>query len=125
MVDSSPLGPFILRIGAPSPAADRLCEQLGHRSWVYITACNPRSRVLTPQQNAARMAQLEQLLRAQGWQFFPGAGRGEDPSWAPEPSLFVPGIDRELALQLGRHFHQHAVVYGEQGGTAELLITSS
>lgn len=124
VVDDSPIGSFTLRIDAPAPIANRLCEMFGKQSWVYITACNPRSQALSPQENAARMAQLEAALRAHQLPFFAGKGIGEDPNWIPEPSLFVIGADRELSLKLGRRFEQFAVVYGELGGTAQLLEIS-
>ncbi|NLO80373.1 MAG: DUF3293 domain-containing protein [Xanthomonadaceae bacterium] len=124
VVDTSPIGRFVLRIGQPSAAADRLCRLLGQASWVYVTACNPRSRLLPPEENAARMAALERVLQAQGWRYFPGTGCGDDLNWPPEPSLLVPGVDRAQAVSLGRRFEQNAVVYGELGGPAQLLLTA-
>jgi sugar phosphate isomerase/epimerase len=120
-VGESPVGAFVLRVGERSALVDRLCRRLGRDAWAYITACNPRSQVLTPAENERRMAQLTSLLDARRLPYFFGAGMGEDADWAPEPSLLVLGADRELALELGRRFEQYAVVYGVLGEPAQLL----
>lgn len=120
-VETSPVGPIVLRVAEHSPRVDRLCQRLGRQSWVYVTACNPRSQVLAPAVNAARMQQLSRVLEARGLPFFPGAGLGEDPAWEPERSVLAVGVDRALALELGQQFEQYAVVYGELGEPAQLL----
>lgn len=120
-VDASPAGCFCIRIGAPSPEADRLCAAQGQTAWAFVTACNPRSQPLPPAQNAARMRMLETEVAALGLACYPGAGVGEDGDWPPEASLLIIGADRALARRLGQRFNQYAVVVGELGGIAELL----
>jgi hypothetical protein len=51
-----------------------------------------------------------------------GQGVGEDPSWAPELSLFIIGISKEEALFIGNKFEQNAIVYGVIDSAPELLI---
>jgi hypothetical protein len=53
---------------------------------------------------------------------FLGEGIGDDGAWPPEPSILVLGIEREAAVQLGRLFGQRAIVCGELGGLATLVL---
>ena len=42
--------------------------------------------------------------------------------WPPEKSLLILGIDREEARELGSQFGQNAIIFGERGGSPELLM---
>ena len=53
---------------------------------------------------------------------FPGEGIGDDGTWPPERSLLVLGIDHAGAVQLGHRFGQRAIVWGELGGLAALVL---
>jgi hypothetical protein len=110
-----------IRVGQHLDAVDRICQQHGHRTWVFITAYNPRSRLLTDEENHHRNAELRQILIERGFFFTEGEGRCDDPAWKPEKSFFVPGVTRQFALDLGQRFNQNAVVFGIVGGPAELL----
>ena len=52
----------------------------------------------------------------------PGEGIGEDGAWLPERSILVPGMECDAAVQLGRRFDQRAIVCGEVGGVAALVL---
>lgn len=110
-----------IRIGQHLDAVDRICEQHGFQTWAFITAYNPRSRLLTDEENCRRNEELRLVLIEQGFFFTEGEGQCEDPTWKPEKSFFVPGVTRQLALDLGLRFNQNAVVFGVVGGPAELL----
>lgn len=75
-----------------------------------LTAANPGGRVLSPEENAQRMAQLLQELDARGLKPInqKGVYGGE-----PEPSLMVPGLSAEDSAALGRQFGQDAVITHE------------
>lgn len=110
-----------VRIGAHSPEADRICRDAGVSTWLFITAYNPRSQRLSSSENSLRMMELCSMVSARGLHYSEGEGQGEDNTWEPERSIFVPGATRDLAHQLGLHFEQYAVVFGEVGGVAELV----
>jgi hypothetical protein len=53
---------------------------------------------------------------------YTGEGIGVDGTWPPERSILVLGIEREAAVQLGGRFGQVAIVFGEAGGPATLVL---
>jgi hypothetical protein len=115
-------GHLCLRIGVSNPALDALLSAERARSWAYVTAYNPGSMPLGESENAKRQRVLEQAVREAGFLFFYGTGIGDDAQWPPEPSLLILGITRDQAVDLGRRFGQRAIVYGEAGGSPELLV---
>ena len=117
----TPEGPVALRIGAPSPALDLLLARLGVSAWAFITACNPGSIPRSPEENLRSNADLLERLRRLGYDPLPGAGIGDDGGRPPEPSFFVPGIEADEALRLGRLHRQNAIVVGRAGEAPELL----
>jgi hypothetical protein len=53
---------------------------------------------------------------------YEGHGVGEDPRWEPERSLFIIGISKDDASEIGKKFEQNAIVYGKIDFAPELLI---
>lgn len=80
---------------------------------------------LTDEENARRQSALADAVSRLALPAFEGEGVGDDRRWPSEPSLLVVGITKEAALDLGRRFGQAAIVFGERGGTAELLDCSA
>jgi hypothetical protein len=120
-VDDGPFGPFVIRIGEMSIAADRLLAQHGQSEWAFMTACNPGSAQIAPQENARRMAELQAVCRSRGWPHYAGAGVGRDGSWPPEPSFLVVGIREPEAIAVARQFGQNAIVAGRIGEPCRLV----
>ena len=119
-VDAKPQ-PIAVRIGAHQPELDRLLSGFGARRWAFISAWNPRSMRVATWRNARRHRELIRTLKHQGLRWLPGIGEGDDPSWAPEPSVLVVGMSAPQARRVGRRFGQNAVVIGRLGGPARLL----
>lgn len=113
--------PIDIRIGSAPPALARLLENGGATTWAFVTAWNPRSNALPPDENQARQRALIELVGRHGWPALPGLGIGHDETWQPEESLLILGISRQEALGLARRFGQAAIVFGERGGPAELV----
>jgi N-formylglutamate deformylase len=86
---------------------------------VIITAANPNSAEGTSSHSAdaepdhARDAEanaaLANELRQRGLAFFSVDAHAPDPDEHAEASFFVPGMELEVALELGRRFEQNAV----------------
>jgi hypothetical protein len=117
-------GRFGLRIGVRVPKLDTLLAEHGVDSWAYVTAYNPGSVRFDEPHNRRRQDELERLVHETGRACFRGEGVGDDNRWPPEPSLLVLGIPRAEAVALGQRFGQRAIVYGETGGSPELLWCS-
>lgn len=115
----TPRGPLVLRVGRGNADLDRLLDERGVATWVYITAYNPGSVPTPDAENETRQRELRAAVERAGYAYFEGAGVGE--GWPAEPSLLVLGVSEAEAEELGRRFGQVAVVVGERGGAARLL----
>jgi hypothetical protein len=106
---------FPLRVDQRHPEFDAFLAPFG-TEWAFLTACNPRSRLLTPTENRRRTAELEQALHGQT--FWPGLGVGMS-DWFPEAS-FCAVMPLTEAIELARRFDQNAILVGRIGEAAEL-----
>lgn len=113
--------PIEIRVDRLHPEVDRLLAQYGASDWAFVTACNPGSQRLTPDENGARHARLRERVAALGLAVHDGEGVPDAPDWPPERSLWIAGLEREAARLLGQEFGQYAVVTGQAGAAAELV----
>ena len=113
----------VLRHDQHHPQLDAFLRQKHGDSehWVFITAWNPRSQLLSAVQNQERQESLIQEVRRKKLSFYPGVGRAPDgaPSWS-EDSILVVGLNESLSVELGRRFEQNAVLVGSVGHPAAL-----
>lgn len=116
-----PEGEVVLRIGRCCELLDRLLARAGSACWAFVSAANPGSIQLAPEENARRHAHLLAVLEEGGMAVFPGTGEPDHPGWPAEPSVLVLGIDRSAAMALGRRFGQNAIVFGRIGEPASLV----
>jgi hypothetical protein len=95
-----------LRLGepaaVPAPAPGRV--------HAVLSAGNPRSRKLTPAQNALADAALRTRLDALGLAWRPALGVGRDGDWPPETSLWILDIAPAQLDALALAFEQNACV---------------
>ncbi len=89
------------------------------RAFVIVTAHNPRSEKLSGEENERRHRELERVLLERRAAFGPSVGESPDGAWREE-GVVVYDVSLEGALELGRRFEQHAVLYG-QGGRVALV----
>lgn len=117
--------PFVLRVDQSSAALDALLDAVGRDCAAFVTAWNPFSVVTDEATNRAAQARLEAELRAAGHAPVPGCGRDPLGHWPGEPSLLVPGLGRDAALDLGHRYGQHAVLWVRRGAPVELAWTGA
>jgi len=122
--------PLEILIGRGHPKLDELLAQLsapthfsgrdasGH--WALLTAYNPGEDQPPEELNRDRMAALVRGLDQYGLQHLDADGEGVD--GFTEPMLFLPHCPRQFAERVGRVYRQWAIVVGERGGEATLLI---
>jgi hypothetical protein len=120
----TPRARLALRVGQRCLDLDALLNDHGLSTWAYFTASNPGSRRLSDEDNSARQRELEGDVARLGVRAYPGAGVADDGLWPPEPSLLILGIARGEAIGLGRRYGQVAIVCGELGRAAELVLCS-
>jgi hypothetical protein len=99
-------GEVTLRIGGctalPAPVRGRV--------HAVLSACNPRSRLLTPAENAHADAALRDRIETMGVSWRPARGVGRSGDWPPEPSLWLQDIAVDRLDQLALAFEQNACV---------------
>ena len=117
----APGGRMTIRIDQNHPVLDEAVAQAGCDCWCFITAWNPASEPLDPEENATRNAALAAELKREGRVFYPGRGQDAEGAWPAEESFLVFGLQREVARQAGQRHGQNAVVWGEVGGPAQLI----
>lgn len=112
-----------LRIGEPPPPA--VTAWIGGDGYaVYLTACNPRSEVLTTDDNEARMADLRRRLYVAGTRWLEGSAAIPGQPWR-EPSVLVAGLPLRRIDALARAFGQNASVHVRTDAPARLRLHRS
>ena len=81
------------------------------RAFAIVTAHNPRSEKLSDEENERRHEKLEKVLCERNAVFGLSVGESPDGAWREE-GVIVYDVALEEALELGRRFEQHAVLYG-------------
>ena len=112
---------FYITVDRQSPDIDRLLALHRLDAWAYITAHNPKSQLLKPENNSLRNQRLLSRIGGSGHPVFKGWGIGSDPDWLPEDSYLILGIPRTDAILLGTEFGQNAILVGRSGQVAELV----
>lgn len=110
-----------VRVGHLHSQAEYLLDRNNVKTWCFITAENPLSVNLSPDENIRRNTRLRTELA----EYYVIEGEGRDPNgaWQPEKSFFVAGIKQTTAKKLATRFGQRAIVFGEKGKPAELIET--
>jgi hypothetical protein len=107
-------------IGKRCPPIDDLIVRGNLSTWALITAANPYSQPLSELENQQRHHQLIKHLEKLKLSWLPALGKDLKEIWTPEQSLLIFGIERSLAIAIGRKFEQNAIVYGKLNHAAEL-----
>ena len=108
-----------IRLDDENAGLNAFLRERGIESWAFMTAYNPWSTLLTEAENQARQNNLIAQLTEAGYTFLEGYGTGDD--WDPEPSLFVLDISRDRAVSIADDYEQHAILWGQTDGEAELV----
>ena len=118
----APDGDLVMRCEEESDAIDELVRTFGKANCAVITAHNPGPVKLGVFENAERHQELLHEVDRIGYPHFLGRGMGRASSWDPEESVFILGIPKGEAQELGRAFGQIAIVVKELGCRAELIL---
>ena len=83
----------------------------------FLTAFNPYSQVLDPEENAARQKRMWADALPMCPKIFPGIGRDKEDQWPHELSMLALGIHLEDAQTLADRYEQNAFIWisNEQG----------
>lgn len=108
-----------IRIDEPNPGMEALLLRYGVERAALITAFNPDSVPLPPDQNLSRQRALQRELAAAGVAVLSASSQAEDGRWR-EPSFLVLGMSRAAALACAQRWEQRAVVLFGADGRARL-----
>lgn len=114
-------GEIRFHVGECSPKIDALLAAHNAETFAFITAHNPRSKMLTHSENEARQSSLRKTLRAENRDFLEGYGTDEREIWERENSFFIFDIAQENAVEIGRKYEQNAIVWGAKSEKTELV----
>ncbi len=110
-----------LRVGEANAELDELLASHNADEWAFITAYNPRSQILSPDENQKRQREFVARLVEAGYETIDGRGVGSDESWQPEASVLVLNITRPAAQKFAREYEQNAIVVGRRESAPELV----
>jgi len=111
-----------LKVGEVNEQLDKLQEKYCSTMWTFITAENPKSKLLSDEENNQRTKLLKEILDNLGKPYFVGYGQGKT-DWKAEKSFLVLRISKSEAVEkLGIFFEQNAIVIGQLGRPTELFV---
>jgi hypothetical protein len=110
-----------IRIGEKNKLLDIIQHKYFSNNWAFISAENPRSNLLSDEENSLRSDLLENAIKQSGRPYFIGYGKGKG-DWKPEKSFLVLRTSKMEAIDIfGIPFEQNAIVIGQIGKASELL----
>lgn len=113
---------IVLKIGIHCPALADLFASKQVDCGAFITAFNPEGRRQSDEANDRDHLQLLGMVTEIGLNLIEGEGEGEAGDWPAERSVFVPGLDKFRACELGRRFRQDAIVWVGPDRVPELVM---
>ena len=112
-----------LRPSDHSPSLDQFLTAGGWGSAAVITASNPRSIVLSHEDNVTANAVLRTVASEAGYRMYSAVGVGDDPKWEREDSFLLCGIALQEALVIAVRFEQNAIAYHEINAKTAIDLT--
>lgn len=104
-----------IRVGEANPVLEKWLDEKNFNTYVFITAWNPGSVLLSYEENEERLDQLDDELREICPLVYWGWGISDSGQWEGEVSCLALDISAEDAVRLGRKYGQNAIVWWEKG----------
>ena len=114
--------PFTLMVGQVSAEVLKAFAKRGLKSCAFVTACNPYSIALKPEENTILERKLNLHLTAQGLSHTPGEGVHPSNGWPGERISLVWGVSEKNALKIVKAFQQNAFIWVGEVGVPELIL---
>ena len=113
---------IILKVSEYSHSLEDLHERHKCSISALITACNPRSQILSDAENTQRMDALTTEIQALGYAHLPAIAKDPQGKWPDEPGLWVAGLTKNEAESLARSFEQNGLLWIEQDAIPRLVL---
>lgn len=111
---------FDVTVGRNHCAFEKWLGEQGVKTFAFITASNPASRILSGSENTQKNKDLEADLQKVSRIVLPARHIALAGNWPPEESFWAGSISDENAILLGRKYGQNAIVRWKKGGVPEL-----
>ena len=117
-------GDIAIKVGEVSHQLSTLMKAHKAKSAAFITAFNPYSALVSPQENELSHQALLSDLDSLGLNCLSGVGKDAENLWPSEPSILILGIFLENAESLAKRYKQNAFVWipGDEGLTELKLL---
>ncbi len=112
-----------VRIDRRNPEAEAWLAGRGAAGAGFVSADNPRSRLVPTAENETARQRLAEAVRRRGAVAVPHTGAGLDGAWPPEQGLLVLGLAAADLVALAEEFGQNAIVWFAPGQPARLAPT--
>lgn len=112
-----------VRIDRRNPEAEAWLAGRGVAGAGFVSADNPRSRLVPAAENDAARQRLAEAVRGRGFDAVPHTGAGLDGAWPPEQGLLVLDIPVADLTVLAEELGQNAIVWFAPGQPARLVPT--
>lgn len=114
--------PFKFMLNRDSSDLIRFLRGIGYSTAAFISGHNPYSVPHSVDFNEQAHRRLQRSLEKCAMTLVEGYGRDPDKIWPDEKSVLAIGISRECAMEIGRTFHQTAIIWIEQDQSPRLII---
>jgi hypothetical protein len=104
-----------LRVGERSVKVEDILRDCGQAHWVLITAFNPRSNIISLEENLRRDKELEAKLVESGYETFRTKAIDPKGTWPDEWGFLVIGVKTFEGQAIARKFDQNAILTGGIG----------
>ncbi len=111
-----------LKVSEYSHSLEELHRKHQCTTSALITACNPRSQILSEQENSQRMAALSEAVEKLGYAHLPAVACGPLGSWPDEPSLWIAGMTKNEAEDLATAFQQNGFLWIDKDAVPRLHL---
>jgi len=111
-----------IKIGEPNRPLDVFLFDNNAFFWAFVSASNPFSSMLSDNENELLHNNLIEKVKSKKLRFCEGLGVPSDESWKAEKSLLILDISKKDAIELGKYFHQNAIVFGKLSQVPELVF---
>lgn len=115
--------PFTMKVDQSIAELRALLVSATVQTACFLTACNPRSQLVSDKANEAAMRALASELDHAELAFIDGEGRDTQDDWPGEASYLILGISREKAEALAVQYQQNAYLWIEADGIPRLATT--
>ncbi|HMV45251.1 MAG TPA: DUF3293 domain-containing protein [Leptospiraceae bacterium] len=111
---------FKIEVDKRSDFVDKLLIDKGVTSYIFITAANPHSLLVSEAENEKANLELENQIKQKALFYCKGVGESKDGEWK-EDSFFVLGISLKEGMSIAKQFSQNAFLYGRKKTKTRLI----